>query len=113
MHVIKTFEYPLYISSVLFSVFASPWSKHVKDYWDHRNDVHILFLQYEHVMKVCEMLPPIIILSFIILTVCLIGKQALIYMYFHTLQELYAFICSIVDKQNHVQKQPVTFLNTK
>lgn len=34
-----------------YGVFNGPWSKHVKDYWDHRNDGHILFLQYEHVMK--------------------------------------------------------------
>lgn len=32
-------------------VLAGPWGRHVREFWEHRNDENILFLQFEKVIK--------------------------------------------------------------
>ena len=34
------------------SVYSGPWGRHVREYWEHRNDGNILFLQFEKLIQV-------------------------------------------------------------
>ena len=42
----------VYSLDTFFSVIYTPWTRHVREYWERRNDGNILFLKFEETVKV-------------------------------------------------------------